>query len=113
MPLRFSDQQLVQLAFLEIEMVFGPDDPDAQMAQRELSSLLQLVSIVEANRLPSVDERHAAGANHLADALANDERGVLVDADAEQLPIRRHDEEQSLQATTLGEVRVDDRVVPE
>jgi hypothetical protein len=74
------------------------DDADAQMAQRELPPLLQIVRIVEPHAVAPVDERHASAADHLADVAANDQRRILVDAEPHQLGIAGDDDEQPLQA---------------
>src|SRR4029079_4629663 len=105
--------ELVEIARAGIEMVFRSDDSDAQMAQRKLPALVQLLRVVEQHRLSSVDERHAARADDLTNPVAHDERRVFVDADAEEAGVLWHDEKQSLEPAALREVRVDDRVEPE
>lgn len=75
-------KQFFEVPLLEIEMVLRPNNPDPQMAQRELSPFLDLISVVETDRLVAVDEGDAAGADDFADVSADNERGVFVDAKA-------------------------------
>jgi hypothetical protein len=65
--------QFSEISRQEIEMVLRPNDADAEMAEGELAALLDVVGIIEAHRLPAVDERHATGAGDLAYMPANDE----------------------------------------
>ena len=89
----FVGHELVQIARSQVEMVLRSDDPDAQVAQSELPAFLQLERVVEAHRFAAVDERDAARPDNFADAVANHERGVLIDADAEQPGVLCYDEE--------------------
>src|SRR3954470_8673490 len=81
------------------------------MTEREVPAFLQIASVVVSYGVAAIDERHATGANHFADATAHDERRVLVDPESKQLGVLANDHEQPLQAPALREVRVDDRRV--
>src|SRR2546423_15604733 len=81
------------------------------MAQRELPSLLDVAGIVEAHGVAAVDEGDTACADDLADVAVDDQRRVLVDAEAEHLPIPGDDDEEPLQPPPLLKLRVDDRLV--
>src|SRR5215212_7769586 len=113
MHARLFGRQLIQIAVAQVEVVLRPDDSDAQVADRELTSLVEIGGIVEPDGVPAIDEGHTTGADDLAAVSTDDERRILVDADPEQLPVRGNDEEEPLQTAALGEVGIDDGVVAE
>ena len=102
-----------EISFLEIELVVRADNADAKVAQGQLAALLDLVGIVEVDRFSAVDKGDAARAYHLADVAADDERGVLVDAETQQLGVLGNDHEETLQPAPLLKVGVDDRLEAE
>src|SRR5262249_19216790 len=83
-----SRNELVEVASLEVEMVARPDDADAKVRKRQLSSSFELRRVHEPDRLPAVDEGDASGADDLAKVAVHDERRVFVDPDAEELSVR-------------------------
>src|SRR5947209_2438230 len=110
MRARLTRYDFVQLSRAQVQVVMRANDTDAQRAQRELPSLLQLRCVVEPHRVAAVDERDPASADHLADAAFHYERRILVDADAKELRVRGDHEKQPLKSAPLREVRVDDRI---
>src|SRR5688500_13851951 len=94
---RLALHQDFQLPLAQVEVVVRANDPDTQMAQRELASPLQIVGVVEPHAVAAVDEGDAPRADDLADVTADDQRSVLVDPEPEQLGVAGDDDEQPLQ----------------
>jgi hypothetical protein len=113
MRARLSRHELVEVARPQIQVVFRSDDTNAEVAERQLASAVQVARVVEAHGVASVHERHPSRADDFTPLAAHHERRILIDSHTEQLSVRRDDEKESLQSPTLGEVRVDDGVVAE
>src|SRR5215207_2321121 len=84
----------LELALAQVEVIMGANDPHPEMAQGELTTLLQIVGVVEPHAVAAVDERHPTGPDHLADVTAHDQRGILVDPQAKQFRVTGNDHEQ-------------------
>ena len=60
------------------------------------------------NDVRAVDDRHAVAAEHLHRVTGEEERRILVDADAEQSRTARHEGQEATDAIALAEMLVDD-----
>src|SRR5436190_22924343 len=64
------------------------------------------------DHMSSVDDGHGALADNLHARVAlDDERGVFVDADSEQVRILSYDAQQATEALAFGKMLVDDRAL--
>src|SRR6266542_2960553 len=108
MQFRLLVEQCLELSRSQIEAVAGSDDSHSKRAQRQLTPLRNLLSIVE-SYAATVYERDSAASLDGGDLALNDHRSILVDSQPHHLTVRCDRDEQPIQAATLREMRVDQR----